>query len=118
MTKVLPKLRTLGPLIRSVDTRTTKLPPKVKASIYNTPEFQRWRALVVERAGGRCEATDPHGHRCTRATPHYRMYADHVTELQEGGLPYALDNGQLLCASHHQIKTVAMRRQRHQKEFE
>ena len=44
----MPKLRTLGPLVRSLDTRTTRPPPRDKAPnsrnpIYNTREFQAWR---------------------------------------------------------------------------
>src|SRR5262245_19396637 len=114
----MPKLRTLAPRLRLVDTATVKLPSKVKAQIYTTPEFQRWRALVVERAGGRCEATDPHGHRCTRASPLYRMYADHIHELKDDGSVYDLANGQCLCRSHHELKTVAMRFQRFSRRFE
>jgi len=108
----MPKLRSLAPRLRLVDTAPVKLPPKVKDAVYTTPEFQRWRALVVERAGGRCEATDPHGHRCSRATPAYRMYADHIEELNDGGSLFDLANGQCLCASHHAIKTTAMRSRR------
>src|SRR5262245_40284862 len=107
----MPKLRTLAPRLRSVGP-PVRLPPKVKAPIYNTPEFQAWRAQVVDRAGGRCEAIDPHGHRCSRATPHYPMYADHITELRDDGQAFDLSNGQCLCASHHAIKTMAMRTRR------
>jgi len=113
----MPKLRSLAPRLRYAEP-SVRLPPKVKASIYNTPEFQAWRTAVVDRAGGRCEAVDPHGHRCSRATPHHRIYADHITELHDGGLPYALDNGQALCASHHAIKTMTMRSRRHSKLFD
>ena len=107
----MPRLRTLAPRLRNAEP-SVRLPPKVKDPIYNTPEFQVWRAQVVERSGGRCEWVDHHGHRCSKATPHHRMYADHITELQDGGLPYALANGQCLCASHHANKTIAMRSRR------
>ena len=48
----MPKLRTLTQLVRALDTRTSKLPPRQMHSVYSTPEFQRWRAQVVARAGG------------------------------------------------------------------
>ena len=41
------KLRSLGPLVRIADTRTTRLPPKTVEPIYNSPDFRAWRALVV-----------------------------------------------------------------------
>src|SRR5262245_65989887 len=108
----MPKLRTLGPRVRLVDTSTTKLPPKQKAPVYNSPEFRAWRAQVVARAGGRCEWIDAHGVRCTKATPEHRMYSDHIVELRDGGPLLDLNNGQLLCASHHELKTMAARARR------
>jgi hypothetical protein len=104
-------LRSLAPLVSTLDTRTTKLPPKVKDEAYTTNQFRAWRAQVVARAGGRCEAVDQ-GHRCTKAMPEHRMYSDHIVELRDGGSLLDLNNGQCLCASHHQIKTVAARTRR------
>jgi hypothetical protein len=113
----MPKLRSLAPLVRTLDTRTTKPPPRDKAPkqrnpIYNTREFQAWRGRVIARAGARCEAVDDHGNRCIRAQPAHRMYADHIIELRDGGQPFEVANGQCLCASHHEIKTFAARTQR------
>src|SRR5262249_28596351 len=113
----MPRLRTLAPRLRSVGS-PVRLPPKVKAPIYNTPEFQAWRAHVINRAGGRCEWIDHDHYRCIKATPHHRMYADHIIELYDGGHPFDLANGQCLCASHHQFKTMAMRFARHSKFFD
>jgi len=114
----MPRLRTLPPLVRKAELATVPLPPKVKASIYNTPEFQAWRATVVDRAGSRCEWVDHHGCRCSRSAPHHRMYADHIYELYDGGSPFDLTNGQCLCAMHHTIKSMAMRKKRHAKLFD
>jgi len=72
------RLRKLAPMVRSVDTRTTPLPPKVKDPVYNSPEFMAWRILVLRRAGRRCEHVDHQGHRCSRTSPEHRLYADHV----------------------------------------
>ena len=108
----MPKLRSLAPRLRQIDTSTTRLPPKLVDPIYNTPEFQAWRVLVLDRAGRRCEAVDRHGHRCTNATPHCTVYADHIIELRDGGLPFDPANGQCLCAMHHTNKTIAMRHRR------
>lgn len=106
------KLRALEPLLRAFDTSTTKLPPKVKDDAYTTPEYRSWRTHVVARAGGRCEAIDHHGHRCSKASPQHRMYSDHIVELKDGGSLLDLSNGQCLCRSHHQIKTIEVRKKR------
>lgn len=108
------KLRSLAPQVKQADTRTTPLPPKQKDPIYNTDAFKVWRALVVSRAGLRCEAIDQHGHRCTKAHPEHRMYADHIKELKDNGSLLDINNGQCLCASHHELKTVDARKIRHQ----
>ena len=109
----MPKLRSLAPLVRTTNTATVPLPPKVKDQVYTTPDFRLWRMMVVTRAGARCEAVDAHGHRCTKAWPEHRMYADHIIELRDGGSLLDIANGRCLCASHHQLKTVAVRTRRY-----
>jgi len=106
------KLKSLNPLVRTINTSTTPLPPKIKDPIYNTPQFTAWRAAVLKRAGYRCEATDAYGLRCTKAQPEHRMYADHITELRDGGSLIDINNGRCLCASHHELKTHAERSRR------
>ena len=108
----MPKLRSLPSLVTVRDTRPVRLPPKVKDAVYNSPEFRAWRAHVVARAGGQCEAIDTNGNRCIKAQPQHRMYADHIVELKDGGSLLNLANGQCLCAVHHEIKTAEIRRLR------
>ena len=109
----MPKLRSLAPLVRTTNTSTTPLPPKVKDVVYTTPQYRVWRAQVVARAGGRCEVVQ-HGHRCSRAQPEYRMFADHIVELKDGGSVYDSTNGQCLCYMHHTIKTNEVKKKRYQ----
>jgi hypothetical protein len=99
-------------LVRSINTSTTPLPAKVKDPIYNTPEFMAWRAMVVERAGHRCEAVDAFGLRCTKAQPEHRLYAHHIRELRDGGSLLDPNNGECVCASHHELRTHAARARR------
>jgi 5-methylcytosine-specific restriction protein A len=106
------KLRTLGPLVRALDTRTTRLPPKTAEPYYLTPEHRAWRAQVIGRAGGRCEAVDHRGNRCPKAEPEHRVFADHVIEIKDGGRVLDLNNGQCLCFSHHERKSAASRSRR------
>ena len=116
----MPKLRSLAPRLRSLDTRSVRPPPtpitpqqrfKKADPIYSSPEFRAWRAAVVSRAGGRCEAYD-HGHRCTKKQPQHRMFADHRDEISDGGAPFDIANGQCLCGPHHLMKTAQARRDR------
>jgi len=108
------KLRSLSPMVRTTDTSTTRLPPKVKDPIYNSPEFITWRVLVLKRSGYRCEAVDQYGLRCIRELPFDRLYADHIRELKDGGSLTDPANGQCLCAVHHTIKTNVVRVNRYQ----
>jgi 5-methylcytosine-specific restriction enzyme A len=105
------RLRRLTPVIRTVDTRTTRPPQKRNLAIYVTPQFRAWRAQVVARAGNRCEYVED-WQRCSRAHPTHRMYADHIVELRDGGHPFDLSNGQCLCAVHHEKKTFKARQLR------
>jgi hypothetical protein len=91
--------------------RRVAAPPKVSAAVYHTDEYKRWRLLVIERAGGRCEAMTAGG-RCSKAQPRHRMFADHIKELRDGGAPFDPANGQCLCGSHHTAKTAEAKGQR------
>jgi hypothetical protein len=106
------KLKSLAPLVRTTNTATVPLPPKVKDVVYTTPQYRAWRAQVVARAHGRCEAVDKYGHRCINEQPHHRMYSDHIKELRDGGSLLDINNGQCLCASHHTLKTIDARTRR------
>lgn len=101
------KLRCIGPRVLALDTRRARPAPKQKDAIYYTPEFDRWRAAVVARAGGRCQAQG-----CARTERDGRMYADHIVELKDGGAAFDVANGQCLCAVHHGLKTAAERAKR------
>ena len=71
-------------------TRTTKAATRQMDPVYSTPDFQ---ALACsggsQRAGTGARLVD-HGHRCTKARPEHRMYADHIVELRDGGAPFDL----------------------------
>jgi len=79
---------------------------------YLSTEHRQWRNLVIKRASGRCQALE-HGQRCTRAAPRHRMFADHITEVRDGGAPLDPANGQCLCGEHHSSKTAQARRLRY-----
>lgn len=104
-----PKLRTLAPRIRTIETRAVLPPPKTAAPIYRTPEYARWRAEVIARANGRCQDPD-----CkARHYPGQRLFADHIVELRDGGAPFDPANGMARCGSSHTRKTAHARAVRH-----
>ncbi len=102
-------LRLVTTGLRTVDTRRLKPMAKKADGHYQTPEHKQWRASVIERAGGRCEALTIDGKRCRKAAPGHRMFADHKVEIKDGGAPFDLDNGQCLCGQHHSLKTAQAR---------
>lgn len=99
------KLARLGSRVATLDLRTVAPSPKTAEPIYGTPEHRRWRAIVIARAGGRCQAPG-----CGRVER--RMFADHIVELQDGGAPFDPANGQCLCGSCHTRKTASERSRR------
>jgi 5-methylcytosine-specific restriction protein A len=105
------KLRTSRPSIRTFDHRVVKPSPKAVDADYLRPEHKQWRAKVIAAASGRCQWVE-YGARCDKAAPTHRMFADHIVELQDGGSPYDVTNGQCLCGQHHTLKTTRQRAHR------
>ena len=99
----MPRLPTLSPTLRTVSTATAAPAPKVKAAHYYTPEHRAWSRAVIDRAGHACQ-------HCGRTGT--RLFADHIVELQDGGAPTDLANGQALCGACHSRKTARARADR------
>ena len=99
-------MRMLGHRVAVADLRSARPQPKQAESIYSTPEYRAWRALVITRAGGRCQWPG-----CGRKER--RMFADHIVELSDDGAPFDPANGQCLCGSHHTLKTTKAKARRH-----
>ncbi len=98
-------LRMQKPLVRTLDTSIAKPRPKEAAPIYQTSEYERWRAAVIARAGGRCQdrkCKDP-------LRTGIRLFADHIVELKDGGAPFDVSNGLARCGSCHSRKTAIER---------
>lgn len=103
------KLKSLPSRIPLLDTRRLKPEPKRADAVLLTPEHRRFREVVLDRAGWRCERIEG-GQRCiaSRATGH-RMIADHKVERADGGDPFDPANGQCLCTKHNTLKGVQAR---------
>ena len=97
------KLTMLKPKLASVDLRTAAPPPKVADEFYSSREWREARAECIRRAHFRCS-------NCPRVG--IRLFADHITELKDGGHPTSQANLQALCGSCHTAKTAEARRQR------
>jgi 5-methylcytosine-specific restriction protein A len=103
------RLRKVGPLVGArIDSKVIAAKAKEVDPFYLSEEHKRWRAIVIARAGGRCEAIE-NGKRCEKAQPQHRMFADHKMERQDGGAPSDPANGQCLCGRHHTLKTTQAR---------
>jgi 5-methylcytosine-specific restriction protein A len=104
-------VKTLGPRTTVLDLRRAKPPPKATDPIYLSSAYRQWREIVIQRAGRRCEWVDG-GQRCAKAEPQWKLIADHIAELKDGGAPFDPMNGMALCWSHHTSKTNLARTQR------
>lgn len=105
-------LKTLGPRLGTLDTRTAKPPARNwvdrKASepfqgFYQSPEWRALRDRITKQRGKRCED-------CGRTGT--RIYADHVVELVDGGAGLDETNIRLRCGSCHTRKTADARAKR------
>ena len=106
-------LRKLPPLVKALPSFFASQQRKAGREWYQTPEHKAWRRAVLDRAGWRCQAILISGERCKNAAPGHRLYADHIVEIEDGGSPTDLDNGQCLCHAHHGAKTALMKSERH-----
>lgn len=102
------KLRAMPSRLKLLDTRRVKPEPKRADPELLTADHQRFRGVVLARAGYRCEWVEG-GVRCIRAAPEHRMIADHIIERADGGAPFDPANGQCLCTSHNTLKGVRAR---------
>ncbi|GEL42253.1 hypothetical protein MEX01_28440 [Methylorubrum extorquens] len=105
-------LKTLGPRLATLDSRTAWPPARTweerKASeprqgFYQSTEWRALRDRVTRQRGKRCED-------CGRTGT--RIYCDHVVELQDGGAGLDETNIRLRCGSCHTRKTVDARASR------
>lgn len=106
------KISTARPRLATVDVRPVKPPPKTADPHYLTPEHKAWRDEVMERAGYRCEFVDYNGHRCRKAAPAHRLFANHKVERADGGADLDPNNGECLCGQHHSLVTARNRARR------
>ena len=108
----MPKLRTIAPKVKAMDTSTTRLPPRQKDAYYGSAAHRAWAAAVIARSGRRCEHVNGYGVRCERAYPESRLFADHIREFKDQGARLDPANGMCLCSEHHTRKTNQARAER------
>lgn len=92
-------LRTIGPRVKPIGPRVKPL-PQVSDDHYRAPEHRAWSKAVIRRAGFQCED-------CGRDNT--RLFADHITELRDGGAALDPANGRARCGACHGKKTMKAR---------
>jgi 5-methylcytosine-specific restriction protein A len=102
------RLRTLGPRLKPIDTRTVRPPPKVVESFYSSAEWKAVRAKVLERDEYRCVKCG-----CREG----KLTVDHIVERKDGGADYDMENLQTLDAKCHGLKTTGERVKRAAREY-
>ena len=108
-----PRLARLMPRLAIAELRTAPPPPNRADAELLTPAHRAWRAIVIARAGARCEWIE-RGARCERSeAAGDRMFAHHIHERSDGGALDDPNNGQCLCGRHHTLITNLARARRH-----
>jgi hypothetical protein len=109
-----PNIPKLKPLLRRFVNGAVAPETKWTDPFYLTPAYRAWRVAIVTRAGFRCEDIDINtGQRCTKMWPEHKLIADHIRERVDGGADLDPANGMCRCFSHHQVKTMKARAERH-----
>jgi 5-methylcytosine-specific restriction protein A len=91
------------PRIPTFDSRRVIPAPKQRAHHYGTDQHREWRSRVLLRAGYTCELC---------GAEDVSLHADHIVEINDGGDPLALSNGQALCQRCHNRKTTEEKKRR------
>ncbi|HYF88987.1 HNH endonuclease signature motif containing protein [Azospirillum sp.] len=103
------KLRSLPPLVGSLDMRTAKPAPKVAERFYASPEWRALRSSLIRQRGRRCE-------RCGKTHEDdgapVRLIGDHKRERKDGGAELDPANVELMCLACHNAKTAQVRARR------
>lgn len=76
--------------------------PHEHGAVYQSVEWQRARAIALNRAARACEQCGATG----------RLHVDHVIELRDGGDAFDVRNLRVLCVPCHNRKTRAARQAR------
>ncbi len=103
-----PRLKTLGPRLKPIDTRKVRPPPKVVESFYSSAEWKATAGGIRKRDGYKCV-------KCGERQG--RLYVDHIVERKDGGPDFEETNLQTVCASCHGIKGAAERVKRGEREY-
>lgn len=93
----------LKPRLSTIDTRTVRPMPKVAEPFYSSPEWIALRDRVRTEARWRCQRPG-----CGKRG----FIVDHIVEIRDGGAKLDRSNVELLCSSHHTIKTNEARAKR------
>lgn len=96
-------MRMMQPSLRGRDPRSVKPPPKTGEPFYSSAEWIALRDLERAAAKGICRRPG-----CGKRG----FIVDHIVEIRDGGAKLDRNNVELLCSSHHGVKTAEARAKR------
>ncbi len=97
------KLAMLQPRVATINTSIAAPPPKTAEPFYSSKEWLAMRDRVRREAQGRCQRPG-----CGARG----FIVDHIVEIRDGGAKLDRGNLELLCSSHHTLKTNDARARR------
>lgn len=103
-----PRLKTLGPRLKTFDTRSVRPPEKVVESFYASAEWKEISRAIRERDRYKCV-------KCGNKDG--RLYVDHIIERKDGGADFDHENLETLCAPCHGLKTTGERVKRGARQY-
>ncbi|WP_289296486.1 HNH endonuclease signature motif containing protein [uncultured Reyranella sp.] len=100
---MMARVTMLQPRVVTVDTSIARPPPKTALPFYSSPDWIALRNAERVAAKGICRRPG-----CGKRG----FIVDHIVEIRDGGAPLDARNVELLCSSHHVLKTNAVRADR------
>lgn len=93
----------LRPQVATINSLIAPPPPKTAEPFYSSPEWVEMRDRVRREAKGRCQR---------QGCQSRGFIVDHIVEIRDGGAKLDRANLELLCSSHHALKTAQARARR------
>lgn len=102
-------MKMMKPMLRTMDTRSVKPPPKVADAFYLSAAWRGLMTQIIRERGRICEDKQCDGR---THKPGMRVFGHHIDELKDGGAPLDKANVMLRCGASHTRVTAENRGKR------